>query len=233
VFPGIFLYLHPYRILCTSNHDQFDCVPLGLAALPDTSLRMPRPDVVRGDEEQAKLLCHSGFRETSRNFTYLCWVLPRDDEPEPADPSAEASPSRPGGGSEPESAFPTGRRLAVTGSLAGPTVATVWTVATAVRQSTGLTAIGKAGRARSGWPPFFLRRASQLRQPRRPVKRSRAGLGTLGSDRLGRIRRSAPAVRSAQTVVGVRRPGRGPRRRFRRDRSFVGVDSVFGHVTIE
>src|SRR5262249_17362463 len=52
----------------------------GLASLPDTSLRTPRPDVVRDDEEQAKLLCHSGFRETSRNFTYLCWVLPKVDD---------------------------------------------------------------------------------------------------------------------------------------------------------
>ena len=35
-----------------------------------------RADVVRDDEERAKLLSHSGFRETSRNFTYLCRVLP-------------------------------------------------------------------------------------------------------------------------------------------------------------
>jgi hypothetical protein len=58
------------------------------------------------------------------------------------------------GGSEPESALPCGRRLAVTDSLAGPTLATVWTGATAVRQSTGLIAIGKAGCAGSGWPPY-------------------------------------------------------------------------------
>ena len=51
-------------------------MPPGLASLPGTSLRATRPDVVRDDGEQAKLLCHSGFRETSRNFTYLCWVLP-------------------------------------------------------------------------------------------------------------------------------------------------------------
>ena len=81
VFPGDFLYLNPYRILCTSNLDDFDCVPPGLASLPGTSLRATRPDVVRDDGEQAKLLCHSGFRETSRNFTYLCWVLPRIERP--------------------------------------------------------------------------------------------------------------------------------------------------------
>jgi hypothetical protein len=58
----------------------FDCVAPGLASLPGTSLRASRPDVVRDDDEQAKLLCQSGFLETSRNLTYLCWVLPSINE---------------------------------------------------------------------------------------------------------------------------------------------------------
>src|SRR3954453_13411076 len=78
VFSGSFLYYNPNLILCTSNLDGFDCVPPGLSSLPGTSLRASRPGVVRDDEEQAKRLCQSGFREPSRNFTYpyLCWDSP-------------------------------------------------------------------------------------------------------------------------------------------------------------
>jgi hypothetical protein len=35
--------------------------------------------VVRDDEESVKLLWQSGFRDVSRNFTYLCWDLPNND----------------------------------------------------------------------------------------------------------------------------------------------------------
>ena len=82
VFPGKFLDLNPYRILWISSLDDFGCVPPGLASLPNTSLKTTRPNVVRDDGGRAKLLCHSGFRETSRNFTYLCWDLPDDGEVE-------------------------------------------------------------------------------------------------------------------------------------------------------
>src|SRR3954466_4978699 len=71
VFPGSFLYYNPYLILCTSNLDGFDCVPPGLASLPGTSLRASRPGVVRDDEEQAKRLCQSGFREFPRAIAEL------------------------------------------------------------------------------------------------------------------------------------------------------------------
>jgi hypothetical protein len=44
-FHGGFLYLNPYLILCTSNLDDFDCVPPSLVSLPSASLRASRPDV--------------------------------------------------------------------------------------------------------------------------------------------------------------------------------------------
>src|SRR3954469_2202875 len=71
VFPGSFLYYNPNLILCTSNLDGFDCVPPGLSSLPGTSLRASRPGVVRDDEEQAKRLCQSGFREFQRAIAEL------------------------------------------------------------------------------------------------------------------------------------------------------------------
>jgi hypothetical protein len=74
MLPGSFLYLNSYRILCTSNLDDIYCVPPGLVSLPD--MKASRPSAVRDGTEQAKLLCQSDFREPSRNFTYLCWVLP-------------------------------------------------------------------------------------------------------------------------------------------------------------
>src|SRR5262249_26052856 len=74
--PSSFVYLNPYRILCASNLDDFDCVPLTwhpFQAAPWGRLGLMSSD---DDEEQAKFQCHSGFRETPWNFTYLCWVLP-------------------------------------------------------------------------------------------------------------------------------------------------------------
>jgi hypothetical protein len=61
VFHGGFLYLNPYRILCTSNLDEYDYVPTSPASLPGASLIASRPGAGRDDEEQAKLLCQSGF----------------------------------------------------------------------------------------------------------------------------------------------------------------------------
>ena len=40
---------------------------------------MNQSDIFLDDEEPAKLLCQSGFRDVSRNFTYLCWDLPNND----------------------------------------------------------------------------------------------------------------------------------------------------------
>src|SRR5262249_3822543 len=65
---GIILYISNYYALVYE--------PLGLPSLPGASLRGSRPDVVGDDDEPAKPPCQSGFREPSRNFAYLCWVLP-------------------------------------------------------------------------------------------------------------------------------------------------------------
>src|SRR3954469_20182513 len=88
VFPGSFLYYNPNLILCTSNLDGFDCVPPGLSSLPGTSMRASRPGVVRDDEEQAKRLCQSGFREFPRAIAELYVPLSgftlRMESPSPA-----------------------------------------------------------------------------------------------------------------------------------------------------
>jgi hypothetical protein len=93
VFPGGFLYLNPYRILCTSNLDDFGCVLPGLVSLPGASSRVARSGTVRDDGELAKRLCQSGFREPSRNFTYLCWVLPKDQPGVRTNPRIERAAS--------------------------------------------------------------------------------------------------------------------------------------------
>jgi hypothetical protein len=79
-FAGGFLYLNPYHILRNADVPLYDEATLYPTNLGDVSTHRVLLCIRSGGREPGKSSSQDDFRTSSRNFTYLCWVLPNEGE---------------------------------------------------------------------------------------------------------------------------------------------------------